>query len=638
MKKIILTAAVFAFVANASAQLKVDANGDSRIFQNIYMESASGIFGITVGTTPVTFKVGGLLSGSTGSSNKANVSFGYGAHAAITTGQYNTASGFAALYRATGGSYNTASGYRALYANTTGGSNTAIGSYALAENTTSISNTAIGYGALNYNTTGSENTANGYGALAYNKTAGYNTANGAYTLFNNKTGEYNTAIGYLALYSDTTGSNNTASGHRALYSNRTGSYNTASGGYALYANTTGSYNTAIGRNALHSNTTGSNNTALGYYAEVTGNVTNATAIGYWSTANSNNQVRIGNTGVTSIGGQVGWSTPSDKRAKKNVRADVPGLDFINRLQPVTYNLDLDAMDNLLKIDRTKKRDNEENELPQEWTGIEKIDQTEKSDNEEDEQPQKLVDIEKIEKIKWTKKGGKEEDELPHELTDAEKKAREAREKQLQTGFIAQDVEATAKSIGYDFSGVDVDEAGIYGLRYAEFVVPLVKAVQELSEQNDRLQETVQEHSEQNSRLQETAQELSEQNSRLQAQVTELAELVYSLQEKYAAAESRNENELSPKVQDVASSGASLQQNNPNPFSQSTVIRYTLPQNGNPAQLVVRNAAGQLVRQIPLQPETDSVTIEGGALASGIYYYSLYVGSSLVDTKKMVLTN
>ena len=52
--------------------------------------------------------------------------------------------------------------------------------------------------------------------------------------------------------------------------------------------------------------------------------------------------------------------------------------------------------------------------------------------------------------------------------------------QVTTGFIAQDVEAAAQSIGYNFSGVDApkNENDYYGLRYAEFVVPLVKAVQE----------------------------------------------------------------------------------------------------------------------------------------------------------------
>ncbi|MFT4982252.1 MAG: hypothetical protein ACI9UR_002122, partial [Bacteroidia bacterium] len=51
-----------------------------------------------------------------------------------------------------------------------------------------------------------------------------------------------------------------------------------------------------------------------------------------------------------------------------------------------------------------------------------------------------------------------------------------------TGFIAQEVETAANSSGFEFSGVDAPSGGseAYGLRYAEFVVPLVKATQELS--------------------------------------------------------------------------------------------------------------------------------------------------------------
>jgi hypothetical protein len=59
---------------------------------------------------------------------------------------------------------------------------------------------------------------------------------------------------------------------------------------------------------------------------------------------------------------------------------------------------------------------------------------------------------------------------------------EEKEKVIRTGFVAQEVEEAAKKIGYDFSGVDkpANENTPYGLRYSEFVVPLVKAVQELS--------------------------------------------------------------------------------------------------------------------------------------------------------------
>ena len=53
----------------------------------------------------------------------------------------------------------------------------------------------------------------------------------------------------------------------------------------------------------------------------------------------------------------------------------------------------------------------------------------------------------------------------------------------QTGFVAQDVEELANKLGYDFSGVvkPENEESVYSLRYAEFVVPIVKAMQEQQE-------------------------------------------------------------------------------------------------------------------------------------------------------------
>jgi len=87
------------------------------------------------------------------------------------------------------------------------------------------------------------------------------------------------------------------------------------------------------------NTTGSNNTFLGYGANaLTNNLANATAVGANAIVNASNKVRIGNTSVTVIEGQVDWSFPSDLRYKKDVR-DLPlGLDLILQLRPVEYRL------------------------------------------------------------------------------------------------------------------------------------------------------------------------------------------------------------------------------------------------------------------------------------------------------------
>ncbi|MGO8056498.1 tail fiber domain-containing protein, partial [Rhizobium leguminosarum] len=70
----------------------------------------------------------------------------------------------------------------------------------------------------------------------------------------------------------------------------------------------------------------SNHTAIGYYAG-------------WVVGNSN-EIEVGNTSVAFIGGQVGWSSWSDKRIKDNIQNNVPGLSFITKLNPVTYKLNI----------------------------------------------------------------------------------------------------------------------------------------------------------------------------------------------------------------------------------------------------------------------------------------------------------
>jgi len=72
------------------------------------------------------------------------------------------------------------------------------------------------------------------------------------------------------------------------------------------------------------------------------------------------------------------------------------------------------------------------------------------------------------------------DENAVEQSENSREASEAAGRIRYSGFSAQDVDAAAKSIGYDFSGVDKSSETL-GLRYAEFVVPLIKAVQEQQE-------------------------------------------------------------------------------------------------------------------------------------------------------------
>ena len=125
---------------------------------------------------------------------------------------------------------------------------------------------------------------------------------------------------------------NTASGVEALFHNTTGSGNTASGVGALRSNTTGDTNTAIGYSALFSNTTGSPNTAIGACANVSvGNLTNATAIGFGAIVNASNKIRLGNSDVTVIEGQVAFTASSDKTQKENFQP-VDGEEVLGKIR------------------------------------------------------------------------------------------------------------------------------------------------------------------------------------------------------------------------------------------------------------------------------------------------------------------
>jgi hypothetical protein len=186
---------------------------------------------------------------------------------------------------------------------------------------------------------------------------------------------------------------------------------------ALWSNSTGSFNVAVGEEAFSINVTGSQNTALGASCGMTGtNLNNATAIGFGATVNASGKIRLGNAAVGIIEGQVAYTFPSDGRFKTNVTEDVKGLDFIMKLRPIIYNFD------------TRKFDAYNN----------------------------------------------------YGILQASNKDYDAASSVRQSGFIAQEVEKAAKESGYDFNGVVVPKTRkeTYSLAYSQFVVPLVKAVQE----------------------------------------------------------------------------------------------------------------------------------------------------------------
>lgn len=220
---------------------------------------------------------------------------------------------------------------------------------------------------------------------------------------------------------DLTSNQNTFVGSTSGEFTTTGNLNTAIGHASLNANISGQGNSGLGKSSLLTNTTGSNNTGLGRLADVaTSGLSNATAVGYNATVSVSDKVRLGSATVTVVEGQVPYTNPSDARFKFNVKENVPGLDFIKKLKPVTYNFDTKKFDE--HLNKNRNRNEVANEDFTTSTAI------------------------------------------------------------VRTGFLAQDVEKICNDLGYNFDGLHIPEANNptdnYGIAYSQFIMPIVKAVQE----------------------------------------------------------------------------------------------------------------------------------------------------------------
>lgn len=605
--------------------------------------NTTGSSNTAVGWGSLTSNTVGVENTATGTSAmysvtaaQANTAMGYEALYSDTSGSYNTAFGVGSLAYTAGGGSNTAAGSYALNKNTSGSYNTATGMWSLSSNTSGLYNTATGYQSLYMNITGSNNTAEGYQSL-HSDTGSNNTSLGAYSLYSNNRGSLNVAIGVAALYynqgpsgnvavgdsaiysqsvvdpfnsgnvaignsalftnqatGQTTGTYNTATGQWALRHNINGYYNTATGGEALYSNISGfgnaavgyqsgynnngNYNTFLGNNAGMYNANGMYNTFIGYQAgSSTGftNISNTTCLGHTSgvlASNiTSNSIYLGNNSIQFIYMEPSSiSSYSDRRIKENIHKNVPGLAFITKLQPVTYNLNIHKQNQLLGVQ------NDSN-----WNGKYEI------------------------------------------------------EKTIQTGFIAQQVDSAAQAIGYNFSGVTRPQSsgGLYALGYADFVVPLVKAVQELNAKNDSLHATV-------DSLRDVLKSIQ----------TCLSQLCGANGNGHTTAHQGEQNgnlgnDSSPSgttnVQDVTLSEQQgepvLYQNIPNPFSIGTKINYYLPEGTVGAIIIFYNTYGNMLKTIPLtQTGNGTLNITSDNLSNGIYSYSLIVNGSILDTKRMVL--
>ncbi len=243
------------------------------------------------------------------------------------------------------------------------------------------------------------------------------------------TGTANTAIGNYAMRKTTSGTNNVALGNSSLACNTTGGCNTAIGDTALEKTTTGSRNTALGRYALGKNTTGSNHTAVGFYANcsINANISNTIAVG----CNAQTSATTGHTVWGNAGNNVcncvyaAWTNVSDCRDKANIKS-------------------LSSKFGLALINKLRP-------VSFNWDHRDVY----------------------VQQCKYTY---------------GEKDGTLASVKE-HYGLIAQELKSTLDELGIKFDGLGHDdEKDAYRLTYEELIAPLIKAVQELSQENTEIKE------------------------------------------------------------------------------------------------------------------------------------------------------
>ena len=285
-------------------------------------------------------------------------------------------------------------------------------------NTMFSTTTKLGNGDLNIN---SIVVGKGNGSISTNTVVGNNS-------LNTNTGSDNTAMGNYALENNTSGIANTAIGSVSLSSNKNGSNNTALGAGALYNGVGLNFNTAVGINSLASNTLYSNCGGFGAY----------------TTVSANNQIKLGDTSVTTVV-STGTASFSDVRDKADIRDTVLGLDFVNSLRAVDYKWDY--------------REDYKTEMPTPL-GL--------YATEEEKEAHKIIMEEWLESCKFSN--------LVHD--GSKKRTR------YHHGLIAQEVQDVIEASGVDFGGFQDHTVGggdeVMTVTYTELIAPMIKAIQELT--------------------------------------------------------------------------------------------------------------------------------------------------------------
>jgi hypothetical protein len=193
------------------------------------------------------------------------------------------------------------------------------------------------------------------------------------------------------------------------------------------------------------------------------------------------------------------------------------------------------------------------------------------------------------------------------------------------GFVAQDLLEIVPEVvvnqerveNRETGEVTYQEAGRMGVFYDDLIPVLTKAIQE---------------------QQGTIEELTEENDKLKDQLENVMDRMDLFEQDLQTCCFSSQSGIQEGSTENSVERAELGQNIPNPFSESTVIRYYLPDASQDAIIRITDMEGSPVEDIQLsvQRGANQVEFQTQGLAAGTYLYSLFVDGKFVDTKKMMI--
>ncbi len=132
----------------------------------------------------------------------------------------------------------------------------------------------------------------------------------------------------------------------------------------------------------------------------------------------------------------------------------------------------------------------------------------------------------------------------------------------------------------------------------------------------------------------------EQQEIIDEQADRIETLEETLAELQATVETLMNGTRTTHTQTVELNGeeGALAQNQPNPFSNNTLIKYNVPENATNAVITIFNINGQKMHQERIrQTGAGEIQLQAKNLTAGTYSYTLTIDGNIIDSKQMVIT-